>query len=212
MQNQKITENKAIASTIDGSINQLDKQRAQELSNLIQIQQAKQNILKNEQDRLSKINSNDPRIQSINNRLSYNGQLFSGLDIMTARANIQTTPLPANAWRLQGYVYYKDKGPASGVTVFFVDGNHQWVRSLGNACTNETGYYSVTVDEKVAGSPEMQTIYLSVSDKDKKIVYLDSEPLIVKKGMIIYRDIILSESKNTCVPPPDDNVAESSLP
>ncbi len=125
---------------------------------------------------------------------------IGALSRKSARANIRTNPLPPKAWRLQGYAYHKDNSPASGVTIFFVDGNQQWIRSLGNACTYETGYYSVTVDEKVIGAVGKQPLYLSVSDINKIIIYHATEPIYCSKGFIYYTDIYLSDSDS--FPPP----------
>ena len=196
--------NAEASSVIDNSITQLDMRRVQQLNNLQQVQKAKQDILQQERDRLSKLNKNDPRVQSIDNRLQYNTQMFSGLNIVTQRASIQTSPLPANSWRIQGYVYGPENNAVSGITVFFANSNKQWVQALGSACTDSNGYYSITLNEdaiKIAGE---QPLFIAVSDQNKKIVYVNSEALSISPGIIDYQDIFFNNEE--CISPPEGTV------
>ena len=204
MQIESQDPNAEASSAIDNSITQLDTRRVQQLNNLQQLQKAKQNILQQERDRLSKLNKNDPRVQSIDNRLQYNTQMFSGLNIVTQRASIQTSPLPANSWRIQGYVYGPENNAVSSITVFFANSNKQWIQTLGSACTDSNGYYSITLNEdaiKIAGE---QPLFIAVSDQNKKIVYVNSEALSISPGIIDYQDIFFNNEE--CTSPPEGTV------
>lgn len=203
----------AEASVVVGdSVKMLDDERLAGLQEFQQHQALRYSILQDEKTRLEiKYGSDHPLVQEINTRLDMHENLNAGLDQEISKSSIKNDPLPAGSWRIHGKVYDSEISPVQGYSVFLGDSSGNWNQKTGNSCTDETGYYSLTLVEKIAESLEKQPIYLSVSDKDKKIVYVDSEPLIVKRGMIIYREIVLSKTKTTCTPPENNN-EESSLP
>lgn len=109
---------------------------------------------------------------------------------------------------MQGNVYYQDNTPASGVTVFFADGNKQWIEEFGNSCADATGYYSITVDGKlITGDTTKQQIFLSAQDNKKQLSYMDTKPSFPAKGLIDTENIYL-DGKDC--PPPDKGRSKST--
>ncbi|MBK6730917.1 MAG: hypothetical protein IPG60_08095 [Bacteroidetes bacterium] len=194
---------KEISGDVIQLISQLDEQRLVELNNLEQVQKIKNEVLILEQKRLiNKYGKDSPRIQKISSRLAYNKSMFVALDIEKQRASIETEPLPNNAWRIHGKVYDQKNNPVNGMTIFLTDNKLNWLRELGSVCTSETGYYSITVDEKLIDSLKGTALYIGVSDKNQQNIYQDKNSFIATKGLIDYRDIYMDG--RDCVPPLSD--------
>ena len=196
------TDQKETLKYIDDTSDQLDEQRLAGLKEEQNTQLIKDEVLQREAKRLEVKHGKDhPEVQEAENRVAYNRQMFTGLDREIEKASIKTEPLPENGWRVHGRVFDPNIKPVKGVTVFFSDQGKRWVEILGNSCTNDLGYYSLTADEKVLDQIERsQILYLTVSDKNKTIIYTSRELFVPVKGVIVYRDIYLKQED--CVPPP----------
>jgi hypothetical protein len=197
---------------IDNSTDQLDEQRLLGLQEEQNTQLIKNEILQREKKRLeAKYGNTHPEVQQAESRIAYNKEMFTGLDIEISKASIKTEPLPANAWRVNGRVFNQNSESVKGVTVFLSDQNKRWLEGIGNSCTNESGYYSLTVGEKqLAGSFKNQPLYLSVSDKNKKIIYVAKEPVFAVAGLIDNKDIYL-ENEDCTLPPVTDHPGAQHL-
>jgi hypothetical protein len=187
---------------IDDTADQLDEQRLAGLQEEQNTQLIKDEVLQREKNRLEVKHGKDhPEVLEAESRVMYNRQMSTGLDREIEKASIKTEPLPGNGWRVHGRVFDQNIKPVKGVTVYFSDQGKRWVEVLGNSCTNEVGYYSLTANEKVLDQiGKEQILYLTVSDKNKTVIYTSTETLVPVKGMIIYRDIYLKQED--CVPPP----------
>lgn len=186
---------------IDNAADQLDQQRLAGLKEQQNTQLIKDEVLQREANRLEAKHGKDhPQVVAAQNRAVYNRQMHVGLDKEIEKASIKTDPLPANAWRVHGRVFESESKPVKGVTVFLSDANGRWAEVLGSSCTNELGYYSLTVDEKLIDKYEKQPLVLTVSDKNKNVIYTAKEPLFMSRGLIVYKDIYLKQEE--CVPPP----------
>ncbi len=143
-------DDQTILNNVDASVTKLDELHLQELNNLKELQEIKNIVSELERKRLTaKWGEDHPGVIKAAARLSYNKELINGLNKEIEKANIKKEPLPENAWRVHGKVFDQKNAPVSGVTVFFSDANKAWIKELGNVCTDVTGYYSITVDEKL---------------------------------------------------------------
>jgi len=196
---------------IDDSADQLDEQRLSGLQEAQNIQLIKDEVLQREKARLeAKHGNTHPEVVEAESRIVYNNQVHTGLDNEIEKASIKTEPLPNNAWRIQGRVFDQDSKPVKGVTVYLSDQNKRWIELMGNFCTTELGYYSITADEKIIDKIEKgQPLYLTVSDKNKKICYFASTPVFVAKGLIEHQDIFIKDED--CIPPPVTTSREPQL-
>jgi PKD repeat protein len=98
------------------------------------------------------------------------------------------------------------------LTVSLVNRKGEWVQELGRACTDERGYFALIYPPQNSESTSpmpTEPVFLMVSDRDRRVLHRSSEPLLVKPGQIIYREIFLSDSPE-CSPPPDSET--SSVP
>ncbi len=75
-------DSKELSPAIDDLMTQLETLRRLELVNLLQIQTNKQEILTEEKNRISAINSSDSRVQSLKTRISYIEQSITALKMI----------------------------------------------------------------------------------------------------------------------------------
>ncbi|HMH22229.1 MAG TPA: hypothetical protein VK563_10645 [Puia sp.] len=192
-----------VSANISDSLSRLNDQRSAELNNLKSFQQLRDAMLQVETKRLTaKYGQDHPRVVQLQARLVYHEQLFQGLDTEIARVNIKTTPLPVDAWRIQGRVFDAKNNPMKGITVFLADGNKEWLRLTGSSCTDDGGNYSLTLDSKTIDSTKQQPLFLSASDKDKKLLYTAASSVIPTRGIADFADIHLGGEADACIPPP----------
>lgn len=209
------TNEKETLNYIDDSTDQLDEQRLAGLQEEQNNQLIKDEVLQREKMRLeAKHGNTHPEVQHAESRIAYNKEMFTGLDNEVKKASIKTEPLPNNAWRVHGRVLDQNNTPVKGVTVFLADQHKDWIEVYGNSCTNEMGYYSLTVNgSRFAESmTKNQPLSLSVSEKNKKILYYASEPVYAAKGTIDHQDIYIKLKDEDCVPPPIIHTREAQLP
>jgi hypothetical protein len=206
------TNEKETLNYIDDSADQLDEQRLSGLQEEQHTQLIKDEVLQREKKRLeAKHGNTHPEVQEAESRTAYNKEMFTGLNKEIEKASIKTEPLPENAWRVNGRVFDQNNKPVKGVTVFLSDQNKRWIEILGNSCTTELGYYSLTADEKVLDKIEKgKPLYLAVSDKNKKIIYFATAPIFAAKGSIDYQDIYLKDED--CTLPPIFDGREKQMP
>ncbi|MEI6692215.1 MAG: carboxypeptidase-like regulatory domain-containing protein [Chlorobium sp.] len=195
--NQGITDDHKAAAVIAESVTLLDDKRLAGLQEFHQNQGVRNSMLQEEQKRLvKKYGSDHPLVQEISSRLNMQENFNTSLELEIAKSTITNEPLSDNSWRIHGKVYDTDNQPVKGYAVYLSprseNGNEK--ESAAKDTTDESGYYSVTLDEKEVASLEKKPLYLSVSDTTKTTVYNDQEPFFTKKGMIIYWEIILPPS------------------
>lgn len=201
MARDRITDTKALDQIADG-ITKLDEQRLTELNNLKQLQEIKNEVINREAKRLAaKYGSDHPRVQKLEARSNYNQSMLPALDREIDKASSKTEPLPLNAWRLHGKVIDEKDQPVPEITVFFADANKNWIRELGNSCSDQTGYYSLTIEEKLIERAQKEKLYLSASNKNKEVVYYELNTNTPAKGIIDYQNICLG--KAGCTSPPE---------
>lgn len=185
---------------IDVSSDQLDEMRLSGLNKFKNIQMIRKELLKHRKKRLeAKHFVSHPKVMKVKSRLRFNKEMYIGLDMEVEKASIKfenksikIKSYDNNSWRLHGKLFDINSTPIKGVTVFFSAQNKKWIELLGINHTNETGYYSLTATEKrLRNIKKNQPIYLSVSDKNKKIVYLSSENFFIIEGYIVYPDIYI---------------------
>jgi hypothetical protein len=195
-----ITDKQALDQAAE-SLTQLDDQRLAELKNEKQLQEIKNEVINREAERLAAKHGKDhPRVQKLQSRSDYNQPMFTGLDNEIEKATNETAPLPVNAWRLNGKVMDKKEQPVSEITVFFADENRNWIRTLGNSTSDQTGYYALTINEELIELAQKEKLYLSASNKNQQVLYFELNTFVPTRGIIDYQDIILGEAKSTSPP------------
>ena len=181
---------------IDISSDQLDEMRSSVLNKFKNIQLIKKELLKHKKKRLEAMHFvSHPKVMKVKSRLRFNKEIYIGVDMEIEKASIKIESYDNNSLRMHGKVFDINSIPIKGVTVFFSDQNKKWIELLGINYTNESGYYSIAAAEKrLRKIKKNQSLYLSVSDKNRKIIYLTSEHFFIIGGFIIYQDIYILKS------------------
>ncbi len=205
------TNEKETLNYIDDSTDKIDELRLSGLKEEQNTQLIKDEVLQREKKRLEAKHGNaHPAVYAAESRMAYNKQMFIALDNEIVKASNKTPPFPTNAWRVQGRVFDTNGNPVKGVTVFLADPTKKWIEAAGNACTLESGYYALTVEEnQLVKIDQKQPLYLAVSDKNKKVLYFASRPISIAKGLIYQQDIYFKGED--CVSPPEHNSEDPQL-
>ncbi len=188
---------------IDSTVEQLDALRLKGLGDFQNNRLVKNEILIREKKRMeAKHGATHPKVLETQTKLTYQKEMAVGVEIEREKAAIKSEPFERNAWRLHGKVYEKDLKPVVGVTVYFSSERKDWIEELGSYCTDETGYFTLTLKDEIIDKLKGNKIFVSVSDKNKKVLIIHQKPVLITKGSIDYIEICLN--KDGCVPPPTD--------
>lgn len=209
VQERKITLDD-ISRDIDSGLNTTDQQRVAALERLQIVRKAKATGLKKEYARVSiKYGADHPRVQALAAKVELNQGLVNDLVIETIKAKIEIPVVDEATWVLHGFVRDRSRNGLPDLTIALYDGRgHEgnWLRDLGYACTDEKGYFRLTVrDFKSRETPA----YVGVLNSKSVSLYRDSQPLTPKGGEVDYREIIIGEEARSCAPPtrqPSDSV------
>ncbi|MEI6682129.1 MAG: hypothetical protein WCO44_05855 [Bacteroidota bacterium] len=189
------------ASIINESVTKLDEQRLAGLQDFQQQQSFRNSILQQEKSRLEeKYGSDHPLVLKIIPRIAMQEQVNAGLNREISKASVKTVPFVTTSWRIQGKVYDSGNKPVQGYTVFLGDNTGIWNSFTATSCTDETGYYSLTVDLNMMKRLKKTVLFICVSDKNKKLVYLGQDAYQPVGGAIAYKDILLGDG--LCAAPP----------
>ncbi|MCF6407769.1 carboxypeptidase-like regulatory domain-containing protein [Chitinophaga filiformis] len=193
---------------INETFDELEGRRAEELDQAAQLQDANSQILAEERDRLAKKYGPDhPRVQKLEARLAYNGIMMEGLKAEATRAKVKTEPFASTWWRVNGRVFDSSGKPLAKLTVSLSDASGNGLEPLGYSCTDERGYYIITVKDDLVEKFQRQLPYLTVTDPNKKRLHVEKEPVVVTAGKIDYRDIFIGADKSAiCTPPFEETV------
>lgn len=187
--------------TFDG----LDGMRKEGLEDLKTFHMVKKNALKKEHKRLSeKLGDHHHRVEAIDSKIRYTDEMEKDLDVLITEANIKVELVDENTWKVHGKVIDKDRKGIKNLTAALYDEEGKWQKEMEYGCTNDQGYFSITysigqkVQQEVAPDKKL---FLYILDKNRNILYKDSEPLFVSPGEIDYRVIYISDESKICTPP-----------
>lgn len=186
-----------------------DALRAAGLRGLEGITHARQHRLEREHERFgTRLGSEHPRVQGLARQLEDGTVRLRDLGIEIARAQTMVPRAGPTQWILLGYVRWPDLSPAPDLTVALVDARNQWVRKLGFACTDTSGYFSLTVslgrEAQAAASAEPLEVYIQVTDQNRAVLHREKEAVLVAPATVEYREIILQGGARVCTPPEED--------
>lgn len=196
---QKKKHEEMLIEEFDKIFHKIEKARLQSLMQLKMIHTIKNNTLQKEKERLSKkLGKDHPRIKQIDDHLKQNANFVKALNVETKLANITVPEFDAKTWLVHGRVVEETFLGISGLTVSFFNKNNHWIKSLGSACTDETGYFALVIKPERSVS---EKLFLTVTNHDQKILYQEETPLYIKPGEIECRNIILIHPKLRGIPP-----------
>lgn len=195
-----------IIGKVDTSLAEIDRLRTENLEKMAIVQQVNAKALEKERQRLSlKYGENHPRVQRLDAKLQFDRGFTQDLKVEIDKSNIQVPAVDKNTWLVHGRVLdRRDNQGIQGLTISLTNDREQWVRKLGYTCTDERGYFAIAYPPKNRHSDTSvpkESVFLMVSDRDRRVLYRSSEPLSVQLGQMIYREIFLSEDTGCTAPP-----------
>ncbi|HKI46773.1 MAG TPA: hypothetical protein VKA08_15700 [Balneolales bacterium] len=200
MKNTKLDDAEAVKQVV-GSFSELDNQRVVELKQLNDTQQLRGMMMEKESKRLAaKYGEDHPRVLQLQRKTAVLPAVQQGIDGQVSLASMPSDPLPLNGWRIRGRALDQDGKTIEGITVYFADEKHQWIRELGNSCSDKNGAYILTLDEKMVKQVGDRSVFLAASDKLQSEVYYNKEAYHPKNGVEEFKDIGIGGEY--CVDPP----------
>lgn len=204
--NKKITTEEAGNRLIEG-FECMDDSKLAGLESVERVQNVKSGLNTREAKRLEvKYGNNSPQAVKARAKVSYYNTAKVGLAEQVQMASAKPPRFEADSWRFQGRVVDTKNQGLSGLTVSLFDEKGEWIRALGQDCTDEKGFFTITYKqekrEKAAlANASNQVLIPTVSDNSKTVLHQEKEPVFLKIGRIDSRLIILGEE--SCGTPPD---------
>lgn len=207
-----------IAKNLNEGIEHIDPTRLAGLQQLQRVRAIKGTSLQREQARLTqKLGAKHPRVAALAAKADANRELVR--DVALGVTLAQTPPVQADpkAWTLHGHVHKKDRSGIPNLTVALYDGEGEWRREFGYACTDRNGYFKMCHEhprptaaeveqEREGRTPESdEKVYIHLIDSKGAHLYADKRPLSPALGHVDYREIILGDDEIVC-PPPEEAV------
>lgn len=197
-----------VVKNLGSSFETLDETRQEGLKTSAEIQEVKNKSRLKERDRLVKKYGEDhPKVKNLEARLSYGKSAEKGLNVEIENNNVKQEPFLPDSWRVNGRVLDSELKGIPNLTLSLFDENMKWLRDLGSVCTDDNGFFSLTVTDKTGKLFEKyqgKALILTVSKDGKEVIHQEKDPLFLEIGSIEYRQIILGEDE--CAPPSDSDV------
>ncbi len=194
-----------ISKALEEGLAGADQLRAVGLEGLHRVRRVKDSSLKREQEHLTKkLGPKHPRVVRLVHKKEVNQVLARNLTVEIDRAKTGVPSVDETTWVLHGFVRDKRSKGVPNLTMGLYDERGNWIRQLGYGCTDKRGYFSIIYHQKEEAQPEIPAsmkLFLYVSNKEHKILYKDPDPLYLRVGEIVYREIYLTGEEDICTPP-----------
>ncbi|KEF42630.1 MAG: hypothetical protein ER33_05035 [Cyanobium sp. CACIAM 14] len=205
-----------VAATVERQLASIDPQRAASYAGLQSVRTARAGGLAREQKRLAlKYGDESPRVQAVAARTVINQGLLRDLDFELARASREAPTVDARGYVLHGFVRNLSGQGLPQLTVALYDEKGNWLRELGQGCSDEHGYFLLRYQGKendpASDSNRLDTASLAanrptarihVFDAEQKTVQIEAEPLQPRLGQVDFRIIVIGAQSPPCPPPP----------
>jgi len=179
--------------TVNEATEQLDDIRVESLETVLSLKQDMSVEMKLEMERLvSKYGKGHSRVTFMQERVDSNEFAIQTLKIQSNLSRIKTDQFDPSWWRVQGFVSNEDGTPMKNQVVSLTGGTRsKSAANLGSSLTDETGFYTITIKEKLPATKSLERVFLQVSDKSKRNKFTYQKPLAITPGMIDIEDIIV---------------------
>ncbi len=207
----------SVSTTVENQITSLDPQRAEALTRLQTVRQARAAGYAREQKRLAlKYGKDSPRVVALAEKVRFNNGLRRDVDFEVARAKTETPVVDNASYVFHGFVRDRKGDAVPRLTIALYDENGNWIRELGYGCTDERGYFLMRyqrartdpVEAAVfimrAASEAKPVVRIYVLDSKKATLQIERQPLCPQLGELDFRIIILGADTAPCTPPPPE--------
>jgi hypothetical protein len=186
-----------VSGTLEKLIDQFDTSRSVGLEELVRVRAAKFNGVVRDRDRLAnQLGAEDPRVVALDRSLALHSDTLAGFRSEIAVSSIDPPRVDERGWAVHGNVYDTTRAPLPGLTVALYQ-RDTWVRDLGYACTDDNGYFALTIADATKFDTDLSLRLLRSED----VVHTDPRAVAVHPGQVEYREVVVGEAPDTCGPP-----------
>jgi hypothetical protein len=148
----------------------------------------------------AKYGRNHVRVQMLESKVHHADSVSKAVDVRLNIMKTQADPLPADGWRIQGYVFTTAGDSLPGHTVLIdakKDENKDITRAKpvdrsSSNTTSEMGFYSITLTAEELKRMSQYTLYLTVLDSRRHIIFTSKEKLNPTPGTIDFQDVVIT--------------------
>lgn len=165
---------------------------------------AREALLQQQQTELKRLTAkygrNHARVQKLEAKVLQAESVGKAVDIQLNIMKMQGEPLPAEGWRVQGYVFSVNGESLPGLTVAIgmkrgEEGTITRTKGTENASsgtTNEIGFYYLTLTPEELKKVSQYSLYLLVLDRRGHVIYTSKDKLMPTAGVIDFHDVTIS--------------------
>jgi hypothetical protein len=169
------------------------------------VQFALGSLLQHEAKRLEKkLGQENLRVQQVKVSLKQNQAIARDLEVELEIAKIRVPEVDPKDSLIHGRVVDDNRRGWSGLTVYLANSQGRIIRILGNAQTQESGYYALIVTSEVlkrAAESIREGVFVVICNSKGELIYRQKDPLMLVGGdRYLLDDIVLKRSDLT--PPP----------
>jgi len=213
--NQENIDFTEIATGLDDNVSQADPMRESGLQSLLIIRRAKVIGQTRELERLrKKLGEKNTRVIAVSRKLKTEQILIREVAVNIERSQIETPVIDENSWVLHGRVYSKELIGVSNLTVGLYSNKGKWIEEIGYVCTDKTGYFKLPhtflakktreqTESKMGTvlSDQFRDLFIRLQNKMGNLIYIGKQPILPAPDTVEYREIMLGDESDTCVPP-----------
>jgi hypothetical protein len=177
-------------------------------------------LLQHEAKRLEKkLGTENLRVQQVKASLKQNQAIARDLEVELEIAKIRVPEVDPKDSLIHGRVVDDNRRGWSGLTVYLANSQGNIVRALGNAKTQESGYYALIVKAEVlkrVAESIKEGVFVVICNPKGELIYRQKDPLMLVGGdRYLLDDIVLRRSDLTpppCQTPTVCNLEDSNSP
>ena len=210
-----------LGSSLADAFTQADQATAARLQPVQRVYLARASHLSRTADELrAQHGANDPEVKRAEAALASARAASAQVAMLHQRFTTPDPSVSPDGWVLHGRVFDESRTPIAGFTVFLADAAKGYQQTYGFSPTDETGYFLLRYDGSRAASSKKATaakeargteLFVEVTDRKGRLVYLSDTPFQRVVGAAVYLDIVLTESASTKGEPPAQ-VRKVSMP
>jgi hypothetical protein len=189
-----------IGNQVTSNLASADNIAAQRLQTLTWVHQARAAQLSRAATTLkAQFGADDPGVKSAEAALAAANADAARVTVVHQQVTTPEPQVSSGGWALHGRVFDPELKPVSGFTVFLVDAAKAYQKPYGFAYTDVTGYFLLNYagsdpaspDESATATPAQPELFVEITDKKARPVYLSPTAFQPVLGSATYQNILL---------------------
>ena len=198
----------SVAAEIQKDLNQLKLERLAALEEAAGVYVAMQSLLLNEAQRIeSKLGPEHARSKQLKNRLQFDAQLASTLELERQLTAIEVPEIAADGALVFGRIMDEDDLGIDRVIVRLLDPAGAPL-DINDATSDASGYFAIPLDSQtVERLGRSNSVFLTLFTPRGRVVYKHPKPLTLSQGARLLLEIRLNRADLTAAPATDTRIA-----